>query len=79
VLVGCDKTIPAGAMARARLDVPGIIYGGSLPGPLAGQDVTIQDVFEAVGAFDRIAGARNLVRSRTPLALAACGGQFTRT
>src|ERR687898_2283647 len=52
VLVGCDKTIPAGVMALARLDVPGLIlYGGSIaPGRWHDKDVTIQDVFQAVGA-----------------------------
>src|SRR6266545_1705226 len=52
VLVGCDKTIPAAAMALARLDIPGLIlYGGSIaPGRVGGRDVTIQDVFEAIGA-----------------------------
>ena len=52
VLVGCDKTIPAGAMALARLNIPGLVlYGGSIaPGQWHGKDVTIQDVFEAVGA-----------------------------
>src|SRR5438270_1809306 len=52
VLVGCDKTIPAAAMALARLDMPGLIlYGGSIaPGVWRGNAVTIQDVFEAVGA-----------------------------
>jgi dihydroxy-acid dehydratase len=51
-LVGCDKTIPAASMALARLNIPGIIlYGGSiLPGTFDGRDVTIQDVFEGVGA-----------------------------
>src|SRR5262245_2237493 len=51
-LVGCDKTIPGAAMALARLDVPGLVlYGGSIaPGHVSGRDVTIQDVFEAVGA-----------------------------
>src|SRR5210317_1689427 len=50
VLVGCDKTIPAAAMALARLDVPGmVIYGGSImPGKHRGIPITIQDVFEAV-------------------------------
>src|SRR4249920_1629695 len=52
VLVGCDKTIPAGAMALARTNTPGLVlYGGSIaPGHWHGKDVTIQDVFEAVGA-----------------------------
>src|SRR3954449_11932411 len=51
-IVGCDKTIPAGAMALLRLNVPGIVlYGGSIaPGQFQGHDVTILDVFEAVGA-----------------------------
>src|SRR2546425_9822495 len=51
-LVGCDKTIPAAVMALARLDVPGLVlYNGSIaPGRFRGRDVTIQDVFEAVGA-----------------------------
>ena len=51
-LVGCDKTIPAGAMALARLDIPGmVIYGGSImPGIHNNIPITIQDVFEAVGA-----------------------------
>ena len=52
VLVGCDKTIPAAVMALARLDIPGLVlYGGSIaPGRWHDRDVTIQDVFEAVGA-----------------------------
>ena len=52
ILVGCDKTIPAASMALARLNIPGLVlYGGSIaPGRFQGHDVTIQDVFEAVGA-----------------------------
>src|SRR5438552_17711522 len=61
VLVGCDKTIPAAVMALARLNVPGIVlYGGSIaPGKWNGRDVTIQDVFEAIGthAAGRVRGA----------------------
>ena len=51
-IVGCDKTIPAAVMALARLDIPGLVfYNGSIaPGRFRGRDVTIQDVFEAVGA-----------------------------
>src|SRR6184192_3143103 len=51
-LSGCDKTIPGAVMALARLDVPSLmLYGGSIaPGRYRGHDVTIQDVFEAVGA-----------------------------
>jgi dihydroxy-acid dehydratase len=82
VLVGCDKTIPAGAMALARLNVPGLVlYGGSIaPGQWHGKDVTIQDVFEAVGA--QAAGKitlqdlRSLESAACPGA-GACGGQFT--
>src|SRR5512146_1460840 len=52
VLVGCDKTIPGGVMALARLNIPGMaLYGGSIaPGKFCGRDVTVQEVFEAVGA-----------------------------
>src|SRR5204862_1725146 len=82
VLVGCDKTIPGGIMALARLNVPGLVlYGGSIaPGTFQGHEVTIQDVFEAVGAH--AAGRMNdddlcaLEASACPGA-GACGGQFT--
>src|SRR5207302_1159233 len=55
VLVGCDKTIPAGIMALARLNIPGLVlYGGSIaPGEFEGHAVTIQDVYEAIGAHAR--------------------------
>src|ERR1700747_3543382 len=82
VLVGCDKTIPGGIMALARLNIPGLIlYGGSIaPGHFEGHAVTIQDVFEAVGAH-----ARGKMTDQQLLALeksacpgaGACGGQFT--
>jgi dihydroxy-acid dehydratase len=82
VLVGCDKTIPAAVMALARLDVPGLVlYGGSIaPGRWNGRDVTIQDVFEAVGA--RTAGRLSDAQLASLEAVAcpgagACGGQFT--
>jgi dihydroxy-acid dehydratase len=54
VIVGCDKTIPAGAMALARLNLPGLVlYSGSIvPGRLGGEDLTIVSVFEAIGAYD---------------------------
>src|SRR5213596_791989 len=81
-LVGCDKTIPGAAMALARLDVPGLVlYGGSIaPGHVDGRDVTIQDVFEAIGAnaagrLDN-AGLRRIEDGACPGA-GACGGQFT--
>ena len=82
ILVGCDKTIPAAAMALARLDVPGLIlYGGSIaPGRVGGRDVTIQDVFEAVGAHaaGRLSdqGLCELEDGACP-GVGACGGQFT--
>ena len=81
-VVGCDKTIPAAAMALARLDVPGLVlYGGSIaPGRFRGRDVTIQDVFEAVGAHAAgtmdPAELHELENAACPGA-GACGGQFT--
>ncbi len=82
VLVGCDKTIPAGAMALARLDIPGVIlYGGSIaPGRVQGRDVTIQDVFEAVGAHaaGKLSDAGLCeIEDRACPGAGACGGQFT--
>jgi dihydroxy-acid dehydratase len=81
-LVACDKTIPAAAMALLRLNVPGIVfYGGSiLPGRYQGHDITIQDVFEAVGAnaAGRISDQELLEIENTACPGAgACGGQFT--
>jgi dihydroxy-acid dehydratase len=82
VLVGCDKTIPGGAMALARLNIPGLmLYGGSIaPGQFEGHSVTIQDVFEAVGAHAR--GKVNDEQLKELECVAcpgagACGGQFT--
>jgi len=81
-IVGCDKTIPAAAMALARLDVPGLVlYNGSIaPGRFRGRDVTIQDVFEAVGAAAAgtmsNADVHELESAACPGA-GACGGQFT--
>jgi dihydroxy-acid dehydratase len=82
VLVGCDKTIPGGVMALARLNIPGLVlYGGSIaPGQYEGHSVTIQDVFEAVGAHARgkisDAQLKELECVACPGA-GACGGQFT--
>src|ERR1700719_4502263 len=82
VLVGCDKTIPGGAMALARLNIPGLIlYGGSIaPGQYEGHSVTIQDVFEAVGAHARgkmnDAQLKEIECAACPGA-GACSGQFT--
>ncbi|HEX5430380.1 MAG TPA: dihydroxy-acid dehydratase, partial [Bryobacteraceae bacterium] len=81
-LVACDKTIPGAGMALLRLNVPGVVlYGGSiLPGRHNGRELTIQDVFEAVGAnaAGRIDDAELLAieNSACPGA-GACGGQFT--
>src|SRR2546425_31039 len=79
---GCDKTIPGTVMALARLDLPSLmLYGGSiLPGTFEGHDVTIQDVFEAVGSY--YAGKMSEERLSQLEAVAcpgpgACGGQFT--
>jgi dihydroxy-acid dehydratase len=81
-LVACDKTIPGGAMALLRLNIPGVVlYGGSiLPGEHKGKKITIQDVFEAVGAHaaGRISDTelRDIEDHACPGA-GACGGQFT--
>jgi dihydroxy-acid dehydratase len=82
VLVGCDKTIPGGIMALARLNIPGIVlYGGSIaPGQWHGHAVTIQDVFEAVGAHGagRMSDAElNSLEAAACPGAGACGGQFT--
>jgi dihydroxy-acid dehydratase len=82
VLVGCDKTIPGAVMALARLDIPGtVLYGGSIaPGSWEGRDVTIQDVFEAVGAHaaGRLDDGRlKALEDRACPGAGACGGQFT--
>ena len=81
-LVGCDKTIPGGAMALIRLNVPGILlYGGSIAaGRFQGHDVTVGDVYEAVGAHAAgkmtDAELKDLEDHACPGA-GACGGQFT--
>jgi dihydroxy-acid dehydratase len=82
VLVGCDKTIPGAVMAVARLNLPSVVlYGGSIaPGSFRGRNVTIQDVFEAVGAHSRgklsDTELKDLENKACPGA-GACGGQFT--
>ncbi len=81
-LSGCDKTIPGTVMALARLNLPSLmLYGGSImPGRFQGRQVSIQDVFEAVGAHARgtmsEADLQDLERAACPGA-GACGGQFT--
>jgi dihydroxy-acid dehydratase len=82
VLVGCDKTLPGGVMALARLNIPGLIlYGGSIaPGQFEGHSVTIQDVFEAVGQHARGGMSDARLKSLETVACpgaGACGGQFT--
>ena len=81
-VVGCDKTIPAAAMAMARMNLPGLVlYGGTIaPGSYKGKDVTIQDVFGAVGA--NAAGKMSDAELKALEDVAcpgagACGGQYT--
>ncbi len=81
-LSGCDKTIPGTVMALARLDLPSLmLYGGSImPGRFQGRDVTIQDVFEGVGAHaaKKMTDAELLdLESNACPGPGACGGQFT--
>ncbi len=81
-IVGCDKTIPGAAMALLRMNVPGLIlYGGSIaPGKLDGKDLTIVDVFEAVGAHavGKITDVQlKAIEDRACPGAGACGGQYT--
>jgi dihydroxy-acid dehydratase len=81
-LSGCDKTIPGTVMALARLNVPSLmLYGGSImPGRFQGHDVTIQDVFEAVGkhaAGTMTAAELKDLEDHACPGPGACGGQFT--
>src|SRR6202142_1042007 len=81
-IVGCDKTIPAAAMALARMNLPGLVlYGGTIAaGKYKGKDVTIQDVFEAVGAnaAGKMSDADLLALENVACPGAgACGGQYT--
>ncbi len=81
-IAGCDKNLPGTVMALARLDIPGLmVYGGSIaPGKLNGVDITIQNVFEAIGSHSagRLddAGLEAVEAAACPGA-GACGGQFT--
>ena len=82
LIVGCDKTIPAAVMALARLNLPGLaLYSGTIgPGRFRGKDITLQDVFEAVGAV--AAGKMSTtdlqeVEENACPGAGACGGQFT--
>ncbi|MGZ4397267.1 MAG: dihydroxy-acid dehydratase [Gaiellaceae bacterium] len=81
-LVGCDKTIPAAVMALARLNIPGLVlYNGSIaPGRYRGRDVTILDVFEAIGAHavgDMSDEDLHELETLACPGAGACGGQFT--
>jgi dihydroxy-acid dehydratase len=81
-LSGCDKTIPGSVMALARIDVPSLmLYGGSIaPGRWRGRDVTIQDVFEAIGAHaagDMTDAELADLEAHASPGAGACGGQFT--
>jgi dihydroxy-acid dehydratase len=81
-VVGCDKTTPAAAMALARMDLPGLVlYGGTIaPGTYRGKDITIQDVFEAVGAnaAGKITDQELLdIENVACPGAGACGGQYT--
>ncbi|MGD9647432.1 MAG: dihydroxy-acid dehydratase [Pirellulales bacterium] len=81
-LAGCDKSLPGTLMAMARLNLPAVfLYGGTiLPGKFQGRDVTIQDVYEAVGAYEAgkmtEAELHELECAACPVA-GSCGGQFT--
>ena len=82
IVVGCDKTIPAGALALARLNIPGLLlYGGSIaPGRFQDKDVTIQDVFEAIGANAAGKMTDSELKQIEDFACpgaGACGGQYT--
>jgi dihydroxy-acid dehydratase len=81
-IVGCDKTIPAAAMALARMDIPGLVYYGGtiMPGVIGPKEVSVQEVFEAIGAHG--AGTIDdeqlkMVESAVCPGAGACGGQFT--
>jgi dihydroxy-acid dehydratase len=81
-VVGCDKTIPAAAMALARMNLPGLVlYGGTIAaGKYRGKDVTIQDVYEAMGAAAAGKISEDDLRELEDVACpgaGACGGQFT--
>ena len=81
-LVACDKTNPAAVMALARLDIPGVVYytGSIAPGVFRGRDVTVADVYEAIGGYAAgsvSAEELNELESVACPGAGACGGQFT--
>ncbi len=81
-LAGCDKSLPGTMMAMARLNLPSVfVYGGTMmPGIYEGKQVTIQDVYEAVGAYDAgqltLEALKNLENVACPNA-GSCGGMYT--
>jgi len=82
VIVGCDKTIPAGVMALVRMNIPGLaLYSGTIgPGRHRGKDITLQEVFEAVGAVAAGTMSRaelHEIEDQACPGAGACGGQFT--
>ncbi len=81
-IAGCDKSLPGTMMAMARLNLPSVfVYGGTImPGILDGKQLTVQDVYEAVGAYDAgqlsLEGLKNIENYACPNA-GSCGGMFT--
>ena len=81
-IAGCDKSLPGTMMAMARLNIPSVfVYGGTImPGILNGQELTVVDVYEAVGAYDAgqlsLEGLKNIENTACPNA-GSCGGMFT--
>ena len=81
-IAGCDKSLPGTMMAMARLNVPSVfVYGGTImPGMLDGQELTIVDVYEAVGAYDSgqlsLESLKNIENTACPSS-GSCGGMFT--
>jgi len=81
-IAGCDKSLPGTMMAMARLNLPSVfVYGGTImPGMLDGKELTIVDVYEAVGAYDAgklsLEGLKNIENNACPNA-GSCGGMFT--
>ncbi len=81
-IAGCDKSLPGTMMAMARLNLPSVfVYGGTImPGILNGKELTVVDVYEAVGAYDAgnlsLEGLKNIENAACPSA-GSCGGMFT--
>ncbi len=81
-IAGCDKSLPGTMMAMARLNLPSVfVYGGTImPGILNGKELTVVDVYEAVGAYDAgnlsLEGLKNIENTACPSA-GSCGGMFT--